>query len=416
MVTTVLIAGGGTGGHVFPMVAVGDALLAGRPDVRVVYAGTARGLEGKICGERGDHLELLDVAPLRGGGVPGFVRGLGRAFAVLPQARDLVKRLAPKVALSVGGYAGGPVALAARVLGVPVAILEPNSVLGLTNKLLSPLAVRAYTAFPETERYLRPSVIRRLGVPLRRAFAPAPYTPIPGRLSILAIGGSQGARFFNESLPQAVALAAARASGVDIHILHQTGKDAVPAVEQRYRDLGIAAHATVTPFIADVASALASADLVIARCGASSCAELCAVGRAGIFIPFPFAADNHQWRNAKSLDDAGAVVALPQSEASPEVLATHIAELAADPERRARMAKAAARAGKPNAAADIAEDLLSLVRDDHEQLDTNEGESMPNGQARSRTSLNDIVGGSRGVGPRRIHSDGARGRETPRWA
>ncbi len=363
MVTTVLIAGGGTGGHVFPMVAVGDALLAASPDVRVVYVGTARGLEKKICGERGDHLELLDVAPLRGGGITGFARGVGRAFAVLPEARTLVKRLDPKVCLSVGGYAGGPVALAARTLGVPVAILEPNSVLGLTNKLLSPMAERAYTAFPETERFLRPSVIRRLGVPLRRAFAQAPYEPTPGRLSILAIGGSLGARFFNETLPQAFALASKRVPDIDVRVLHQTGKDAVETIEARYSELGISDHVTVTPFIADVAAALASADLVIARCGASSCAELCAVGRPGIFIPFPFAADNHQWKNARSLEDAGAVVALAQKDASPEALASKIAEIAADPARRIRMAAAAAKLGKPTAAASIAEDLLSLVRD-----------------------------------------------------
>ena len=363
MVTTILIAGGGTGGHVFPMVAVGDALLAARDDVRVVYVGTARGLEKKICGERGDHLELLDVAPLRGGGVTGFMKGVGRAFAVLPEARALVKRLDPKVCLSVGGYAGGPVALAARTLGVPVAILEPNSVLGLTNKLLSPMAERAYTAFPETERFLRPSVIRRMGVPLRRAFFEAPYIPTEGRLSILAIGGSLGARFFNESLPQALALATKRVPDIDVRVLHQTGKDSIDGVQARYRDLGVADRVTVTPFIADVASALAAADLVIARCGASSCAELCAVGRPGIFIPFPFAADNHQWRNAKSLDDAGAVVAIQQKDASPELVASKIAELAADPVRRAQMAAAAAKLGKPHAAANIAEDLLSLVKD-----------------------------------------------------
>ena len=381
MVTTVLIAGGGTGGHVFPMVAVGDALLAAREDVRVVYVGTARGMESRICGERGDHLELLDVAPLRGGGVSGFVRGMGRAFAVLPEARALVKRLDPKVCLSVGGYAGGPVALAARTLGVPVAILEPNSVLGLTNKLLSPMAERAYTAFPETERFLRPSVIRRLGVPLRRAFAEVPYEPVPGRLSILAIGGSLGARFFNEALPKAFALAFDRITGMDVRVLHQTGKESIDTVVQRYRDLRVSVRGvdrvsstenaeiespdrvTVTPFISDVAKALASADLVIARCGASSCAELCAVGRPGIFIPFPFAADDHQLVNARSLEQAGAVVALPQKDASPEVIASKIAEIAADPARRIRMAAAAAKLGKPRAAADIAEDLLSLVRD-----------------------------------------------------
>lgn len=366
MVTTVLIAGGGTGGHVFPMVAVGDALLAGRPDVRVVYAGTARGLENRICAERGDQLELLDVAPLRGDGVKGFVRGLGRAFAVLPEAAALVRKLAPKVCLSVGGYAGGPIALAARALGVPVAILEPNSVLGLTNKLLSPLAARAYTAFPETERYLRPSVIRRLGVPLRRAFSEAPYLRNAGLLRVLVLGGSQGASFFNETLPSAFQIARKTlktwGASVFLEVLHQTGKNAVE-VEARYRELGLEHGVTVTPFLPDVAGALATADLVIARCGASSCAELCAVGRPGIFIPFPFAADNHQWINARSLQEAGAVLALPQSEASPERIARAITDLYAEPERMERMAAAAASLGKPHAAAEIAADLLSLVRD-----------------------------------------------------
>ena len=366
MVTTVLIAGGGTGGHVFPMVAVGDALLAARDDVRVVYVGTARGLEGKICGERGDHLELLDVAPLRGGGVKGFLRGVGRSIAVLPEARALVKRLDPKVCLSVGGYAGGPVALAARTLGVPVAILEPNSVLGLTNKLLSPVAVRAYTAFPETERFLRPSVVRRLGVPLRRAFSVAPFVRPAGELRVLVIGGSQGAKFFNETVPDAIAraraLVGALGGSADISVVHQCGKSA-PDVEARYRAAGVDRGITVTPFLPDVATALANAHVVIARCGASSCMELCAVGRPGIFIPFPFAADNHQWRNAKSLEDAGAVIALPQSEASPDRIAKALADLYADPDRLENMARAAASLGKPNAAAEVATDLLSLVRD-----------------------------------------------------
>lgn len=382
-VTTVLIAGGGTGGHVFPMVAVGDALLAARDDVRVVYVGTGRGLESRICGERGDHLELLDVRPLRGGGLRGFVRGVGRSLAVLPEARALVKRLDPKVCLSVGGYAGGPVALAARTLGVPVAILEPNSVLGLTNKLLSPMAVRAYTAFPETERFLRPSVVRRLGVPLRRAFGAAPFSPPSGELRVLVIGGSQGARFFNDTLPDAIARARAIlrqwGASVDLTVVHQTGKDA-SEVEARYRALGEGHGVTVTSFLPDVASALANAHLVIARCGASSCAELCAVGRPGIFIPFPFAADNHQWRNARSLEDGGAVVALPQSEASPDRLAKAITDLYSSPQTLENMAKAAAALGRPHAAADIASDLLSLVRDGtRARIDPNDERALREG-------------------------------------
>ena len=147
-----LLAGGGTGGHVFPMLAVGQALRAVAPSAEVFYVGTARGLEARVMPENGCDLELLDVAPLRGGGLGGFVRGGLKAVSSLEASRQLVKRRKPDVVLSVGGYAGGPVALAARMMGVPLAVLEPNSVLGLTNKLLAPFARRAYVAFGDVDR------------------------------------------------------------------------------------------------------------------------------------------------------------------------------------------------------------------------------------------------------------------------
>ena len=359
--TTVLIAGGGTGGHVYPMLAVGDAVRALAPETRVVYVGTPRGIEGRVIGgPGGDELFLLDIAPLRGDGVRGFVKGAARAAGVLPAARDLVRRLRPDVALSAGGYAGGPIALSARLYGVPVALLEPNSVLGLSNRLLTPFAERAYVAFPEAERYLRPSTVRRLGVPLRRAFAPVAYVPTEGPMRVLVLGGSQGARGINEAVPRAVAEAVA--AGADVTVTHQTGRDRDVDVRALYDEHGLAARASVVPFIDDVAGALAAADLVVGRAGASSLAELCAVGRASILVPFPFAADDHQHRNALSLERAGAAVAIAQAVATPARLAAEIAGLARDPTRRARMADAARALGRPDAARAVAADLLDLAR------------------------------------------------------
>ncbi|MGK3996122.1 undecaprenyldiphospho-muramoylpentapeptide beta-N-acetylglucosaminyltransferase [Sorangium sp. So ce1024] len=358
--TTVLIAGGGTGGHVFPMIAVGDAVRAAAPEARVVYVGTARGIEVRVMGERGDELELLHVLPLRGGGLSGFVRGAARAGRVLPEARRLVERLDARVVLSLGGYAGGPVSLAARSLGVPVAILEPNSVLGLSNRLLSPIVDRAYIAFPEAARALRPSAVRLFGVPLRRAFARAPYAPREGKLSLLVLGGSQGALALNDVVPRAIAQG--RDRGLDLEVVHQTGRDREAAVRSLYAELGLSERARVVPFIDDVAEALAAADVVIARAGASTLAELCAVGRPSILIPYPFAADDHQMRNARSLERASAAVAIAQADATEARLAGELARLAEAPALRARMADAAASFGTPDAAARVAADLLELAR------------------------------------------------------
>jgi len=359
-VVTVLIAGGGTGGHVFPMLAVGQALTA-MDDVEVFYVGTERGIEVRAVPEAGGDLELLPVLPLRGGGLRGFTRGAVQAARAIPLARRLVERRRPDVVLSVGGYAAGPVSLAARTLGIPVAILEPNSHLGLANRVMAPLAARAYTAFPEVERHFRPSVVLRAGVPLRRTFAPTEYTARrDGGLDVLVLGGSLGAKGLNDALPGAVA--AAQASGCSIHVVHQTGRDRVAEVRASYAALGLESEATVLPFIDDVAAALASADVVIQRAGASSLAELCAVGRPAILVPYPFAADQHQLKNARSLEREGAAIALVQSDATAERVGGELLALAGDPERCERMARAARSLGRPSAARAIADDLLALAR------------------------------------------------------
>lgn len=355
---TILIAGGGTGGHVFPMIAVGQALLRQHREVDVVYVGTGRGLEARVVQEHGGQLELLDVLPLRGRGLGGFIRGAWRALGVLPQARALVKRLAPDVVFSVGGYAAGPVTLAARSLGVPVTLLEPNSIPGFTNRLLRPLVQRAYVCFPETAAAFAADKVRVTGVPLRHVFAPAAYLA-DRPLRILVMGGSLGAQALNEALPQAIKNCVE--AGQDVSVVHQTGRERDQPVRALYDGLSLTDRVTVKPFIDDVAAALSHSDLVIERSGAGSLAELCSVGRPAILIPYPYAADDHQLHNALSLSRDGAAVCVPQAEADVARLTQELLRLLKDDDLRARMAEKAARRGCPNAADEIARDLLTLA-------------------------------------------------------
>lgn len=357
--TTVLIAGGGTGGHVFPMVAVADALRGEQSDVEVVFVGTGRGIETRVIGEAGERLELLDVLPLRGRGARGFVKGAWRALMVLREARALVMRVKPDVVFSVGGYAAGPVTLAARACGVPVTLLEPNCVVGFTNRLLAPLVRRAYVCFPETRAAFRETQVRWTGVPLRARFEPSPYRAAD-RVRVLVMGGSQGAQALNESVPRA--LAACMARHPEVEVVHQTGKDKDPAVRALYDELGIRSRVEVTTFIDDVAGALAEADLVVERSGAGSLAELCAVGRAAVLVPYPHAADDHQRHNAQSLERDGAAVCVVQADASADRLESELERLLDDPRARAEMAARAADRGRPDAARDVARDLLELAQ------------------------------------------------------
>ncbi len=363
--TTIFLAGGGTGGHVFPMLAVGDAITSSDPSCRVVYVGTARGLEARVVPEQGKQLELLDILPLRGGGLSGFARGVKNAAEAIPEARDLVRKFNPTAVLSVGGYASGPVCLAARTLGVAVGILEPNSVMGLSNRLLSPFAVRAYTAFPEVDRYFRPSIVRRFGVPLRRAFTPAAYESHSDKLCLLVLGGSQGAKALNDTLPRALARVTKRVPGLSV--IHQTGRDREVETRALYDSLGLSGMATVVPFIDDMAHSLMAADIVVARAGASTLAELCAVGRPSLLIPYPFAADDHQFQNALSLQRRRAAIALRQDDATVERVASEIERLALFTDKRVEMAGAAAGIGASDAANRIATDLLELayIREKH---------------------------------------------------
>jgi UDP-N-acetylglucosamine--N-acetylmuramyl-(pentapeptide) pyrophosphoryl-undecaprenol N-acetylglucosamine transferase len=352
---TLLFAGGGTGGHVFPMVAVANAVKALAPDVRLVFAGTARGLEVRVVPMHGFELELLDVLPLRGGGLGGFMRGTVRAFSSLGTARALVKRLKPAAVLSVGGYAAGPVSLAAWASGVPLALLEPNSVMGLANRLLAPLCRRAYTAFEETERHFRRGRVLRAGLPLRAGFMPSPYSPPLTSLRVLVLGGSQGAMALNEVVPRAIAKFGSRLS-----VVHQSGPNHANEVQALYAELGVDS-ARVEAFIDDMPTALARADLVIGRSGAGAVSEICAIGRPSILVPYPYAAGDHQAKNADALVREGAAIRIKDKLASPDTVAKAIGALVSDRTLLTRMAAAARNAGRPDAAHTVARDLLELA-------------------------------------------------------
>lgn len=351
----ILVAGGGTGGHVFPAVAVAEALQA-MADVELVFCGTARGVEARVVPARGWKLELLDVEPMKGGGPVRAVRGALVAAMATRRAFGIVRACRPSAVLSVGGYASGPVTLAAAMLGVPVTVMEPNSVVGLANRLVAPFTKRAYLAWQEAEGPFRADARRQYGVPLRPGFAPRPYAARATR-RVLVMGGSQGAQALNERMPQAYAQLA---SVPGLEILHQAGRDRDDAVRAAY---GSAAkgHVTVSPFVDEVAREIASADLVVARAGASTLAEITAIGRAAILVPFPHAADDHQARNAEALARAGAAVCLRQEVADPARLATEIQRLLLDDGARVAMADASRACGKPTAAADVAADLLALA-------------------------------------------------------
>lgn len=366
---SILIAGGGTGGHVFPGLAVARALdrLA---DVAVVFAGSPRGLESRVVPEQGYSLELLDVEPMKGGGPQRAIRGALVAARAMQEARAIVRRLKPAAVLSVGGYAAGPAALACVSQRVPLAILEPNSTLGLANRLLAPFARRAYLAWPETARHFRADKARLHGVPLRPGFAPREYVPglvregsapsgFPGTgpRRLLVLGGSQGAAALNEVLPRAVARVA---RDLSFTVVHQAGRDRDAAVREAYSAAGVK-DVEVVPFLDDVAERMASADLIVARAGAVTVAEISAIGRAALFVPFPHAADDHQAKNAQSLAAVGGGVCLLQQDADEARLASEIQALLSDDARRVRMADAARAHGRPDAAEDIARDLLQLA-------------------------------------------------------
>lgn len=352
MTLRILIAGGGTGGHLFPGVAIAEEIRARHADAEVTFVGTKRGIEARVLPELGWPLELIEVSGLKTVGAAGAIRGLFRLPRAYWQARALVKRHRPDVVIGVGGYASGPVVLAARLRGIPTAICEQNSIPGLTNKLLGRLARAVFLSFDESRRFFHPNKILMTGNPVRRdllhrllAAGPA---PAPDRVHVLVCGGSQGAVAVNELASAALATLAKDHA---LAITHQTGEKDLEPTRARYA--AAAVDATCHAFIKDMASAYLAADLIIGRAGATTVAELAIAGKPAIFIPYPFAADNHQELNAREMAAKGAALMFKQSELTAATLADALRPLLSDPSRRAEMGAAMKSLARPQAAAAV---------------------------------------------------------------
>jgi UDP-N-acetylglucosamine--N-acetylmuramyl-(pentapeptide) pyrophosphoryl-undecaprenol N-acetylglucosamine transferase len=349
---TVLIAAGGTGGHLFPGIAVADELVRRDGETRVVFAGTPKGLESRLVPRAGYALELLPILPLNGVGLARTLRGLLALPWGLLRSAGLVLRLRPAAVLGVGGYAGGPVTLLAALLGVRAVILEPNARPGFTNRVLRPFARAAACAYEETRLAFGAKGVLT-GNPVRGGFAALPRKQHREPLTLLAFGGSQGSRVLNRALVAALP----HLPGVErLRIVHQTGPAMRDEVAAAYRTAG--REAELVAFLDDMERRFGEADLVLARSGATTCAELTVAGRAAILVPFALAADDHQRTNAGALEAAGAARVLEEKDLSGESLAQAVRALVAEPERIAAMEEAARRIGRPDAAARVAELLL----------------------------------------------------------
>lgn len=352
-----LIAGGGTGGHLFPGVAIAEELRAREPGATIRFVGTRRGIEARVLPELGWELSLIEVSGLKTVGVIGALRGLLRLPRALWQARKILQRFKPDAVVGVGGYASGPVVLMARLAGIPTAICEQNSIPGLTNKILGRIVRRVFVSFDGTRTFFPAKKTELSGNPVRRGLVQklleagpaAPAPPSSGEpVHVLVSGGSLGAVAVN---PLAADALIALAREAKLAIVHQTGDKGLDETRRRYEAAGVPAECHA--FIKDMAAAYQRADVVVGRAGATTVAELAITGKPAVFIPYPFAADNHQELNARELADAGAALMFRQSELTADKLAAALRPLVTDAHRRAEMAAQMKARARPGAAATV---------------------------------------------------------------
>jgi UDP-N-acetylglucosamine--N-acetylmuramyl-(pentapeptide) pyrophosphoryl-undecaprenol N-acetylglucosamine transferase len=343
----VILAGGGTGGHVIPALAIAQELRS-RYHAEVLFVGTQRGIETRLVPAAGFQLHLIQVGALNRVDLATRLKTLLDLPRALMESAKLIREFRPDVMIGVGGYASGPAMLTAAMMSVPTIAFEPNVVPGFANRMVAPMVSAAAVHFEATCHYFRNCHVT--GVPVRQEFFHVPVRPTNMRPTLLVFGGSQGAHAINQAVLDALPKLMEAVPG--IHVIHQTGEtDYVPAQEVYLRTM---ISAEVSPFIDDMPGAFARADLLVCRSGASTVAEITAAGKPAIFVPLPTAAADHQTQNAATLADGGAARLLPQSELSSDRLVNEIAELLRDRARLAAMAEAARRFAHPDAAARIA--------------------------------------------------------------
>jgi len=342
-----ILAGGGTGGHVIPALAIAQQLQKDYA-AEVLFIGTARGIENRLVPAAGFDLRLVQVGALNRVSLTTRLKTILDLPRAVWDSSRILSEFRPDVVIGVGGYASGPAMLAAILRRIPTLVFEPNFVPGFANRLVAPLVSGAAVHFAETGRYFRHCEVA--GVPVREAFFQISEEHPDHTKTLLVFGGSQGAHAINQVVMDSVPSLRQRVPG--IHIVHQTGERDYNDAQAAYAKLGdlVEAHR----FIDDMPGAFARADLLVCRSGASTVAEVTAAGKPAVFVPFPRAADDHQKRNAEALERAGAAVMLEESKLTSENLVDAVSDLFTDPSRLEKMGDAARKLSHPNAARDIA--------------------------------------------------------------
>lgn len=353
----VVISGGGTGGHLFPAVALGEEMVRERPDTDVLYVGTAAGFEARWLPASGYRYELFQVQGLRGRGLGARIVSLGKFVRAVALARAVLARTRPEVVVCAGGYASAPVGVAAVMARIPLVLMEQNTRPGLSNRMLWRFARKICVGFAETASYFSASKVAVTGNPVRFAFDPSPRPQLEGPLQILVLGGSSGAHRLNIGVLEAFKICGNRV--INLAVVHQTGEADEELVRAGYRDLSLKAEAV--PFITDISGALAAADMVIARAGAMAVTEIALAARPAIFVPYPFHKDRQQEHNARVIAKLGGASIIKDDDELPQNLARELERLSSAPDLLRDMGRNAHRAARPDAARAIAHICFDLA-------------------------------------------------------
>jgi UDP-N-acetylglucosamine--N-acetylmuramyl-(pentapeptide) pyrophosphoryl-undecaprenol N-acetylglucosamine transferase len=355
-----LIAAAGTGGHIYPGIAVAKEILRRNEKSQIRFVGTMRGLENRLVPQAGFELSIIDSAGLKSVGAGARARGLSKLPRSFIDARRIIKEFRPDIVIGAGGYVSGPVLLTAALMNLPTMVLESNALPGWTNRTLARFVDRAAVTFEASLPFFRGKGVVT-GNPVRREFFEIPVRQRDrSHFSLLIFGGSQGAHAINEAMVAALPNLEARLK--QLRITHQTGEADFEKVERAYLDAGWGEQVEVRRYIDDIVQSFAAADLVICRAGATTTAELIAAGKAAIMIPFPLAADDHQRKNAEALVANGAAKMILQQELSGARLAEEIKQLVQLPDELAKMEAASRKLARGDAAAAAVDLMQELVK------------------------------------------------------
>lgn len=353
-----VIAGGGTGGHLYAGIAVAEALRARRPDADILFVGTERGLEARVVPEQGYDLKTIKVEGVKNRGLLSMLKAMIQVPLSILASGRILKEFGATAVLGVGGYASGPLAMAAWLMRIPVAVQEQNALPGITNRILGRLVRVVYTSWPATQGFPG-NRMHHVGNPIRSSIRPV--DAVEGTFRLLVFGGSQGARTLNRAMAEAAPLLTPLADRVTI--IHQQGKDNTVDVAEAYRQAGLSAD--VRPYFDDMPEQYAHASLAFCRAGATSLAELAAARLPAILVPFPFAADNHQEKNADVFVTAGAAEKLLDADTTGEAIARRIRTLVDNPEQLSAMRRGMASLARPEAAEALVEHWLQATETAH---------------------------------------------------